>query len=76
MTERARVAAILRTFADEVEKSEKLDKYKKLELAAIYVWGFDAKGIQVPAIIRQTDKDMPNLGMKMSKEGIEENDQA
>ena len=72
MEERKRIAAILRTFAKDVEECKKLDKYKELELTSIYVWGKDSKGIQVPVIVRKTDNNMPGLGMRMPKEGRED----
>ena len=60
MKERKRIAAILRAFADDVEKSASLDKYKDLEVASIYVYGKDSAGIQVPVIIRSAAIDMHN----------------
>ena len=61
MTERARIAGILRAFADQVEDSKGLDQYKELELSSIYVWGMLENGIQAPAIIRKTTIDPEGL---------------
>ena len=61
MKERKRIAGILRSFADQVEDSDKLDEYKELELASIYVWGTLENGIQAPAIIRKANIDAEGL---------------
>lgn len=61
MKERTRIASILRTFAAKVDACEDLDKYGKLVLASIYVWGTLPDGVQVPAIIHKTPIDEGGL---------------